>query len=464
MARIRKKITRKKSQKTPKRKVSKRTRPRKLSKTKISNKTCKSSKPTKFQAPKGTSDILPEDQRYWERVRGIIKQLAYAYGFSFIETPILEDAQLFVKGTGNVTDIVQKEMYTLRTKGGDCLALRPEFTPSIVRAYIEHGMKNRPQPVKLCSLGPVFRHEKPQAGRFRQFHQLNLEIIGDLGAINDVLLIQFIYLILKKLSIKGILVHVNNIGCPECRPNYRKLLVDYYRKQSRKLCRHCKERLKLNPLRLLDCKEEKCKQLANNAPQAIDYLCEECHSHFKEVLESLDELEIPYILDAHLVRGLDYYTKTVFEFRLEDANILELGGGGRYDKLVELLGGKPTPAVGVAMGMERIIMALKRQDIKIPQEILPRLFLVQLGDLARRKSLKLFEELRSKGLRVTEALSKNSIKSQLKTADKLNVDLALILGQKEALENNIIIRDMKSGAQETVSLDKVVREVRRRLK
>lgn len=461
----RKKTTRKKSQKkSQKRKVNRRTKPGKPSKPKTSCNPRKSSKPTKFQAPKGTFDILPEDQRYWERVKNVTKQLVSAYGFSIIETPILEDAQLFVKGTGNVTDIVQKEMYTLRTKGGDRLALRPEFTPSIVRAYLEHGMKNRPQPVKLFSLGPVFRHEKPQAGRFRQFHQLNLEIIGDIEAINDVLLIQLIYLIFKKLNIKGVLVHINNIGCPECRPNYRKLLIDYYRKQSRKLCRHCKERLKLNPLRLLDCKEEKCRQLANNAPQAIDYLCEECHSHFKEVLESLDELEIPYILDAHLVRGLDYYTKTVFEFKLEDDNVPELGGGGRYDGLVELLGGKPTPAVGVAIGIERIIMALKRQDAKIPQEAPSKLFLVQLGDLARRKSLSLFEELRSKGLKVTEAFSKNSIKSQLKTADKLNVELALILGQKEALENNIIIRDMKSGTQETVSLNKVVQEVKRRLK
>ncbi len=471
----RKKITRKKARKparkkTPKtnrkitrKKTKKTTKPRKSSKSKTSQPS-KPSKQTKFQAPKGTFDILPEEQKYWERVKGVARQMASAYGFSFIDTPLLEDAQLFVKGTGSATDIVQKEMYTLKTKGGDHLALRPEFTPSIVRAYIEHGMKNRPQPVKLCSIGPVFRHERPQAGRFRQFHQFNLEIIGDIGAINDVLLIQVVYLIFKKLGIKGVHVHINSIGCPGCRPDYRKLLVDYYRRQSRKLCRHCRERLKSNPLRLLDCKEEKCRQLANNAPQSIDHLCEECHSHFKEVLESLDELDVPYILDAHLVRGLDYYTKTVFEFKLEDSKSPELAGGGRYDGLVELLGGKPTPAVGAAGGIERVIAILHEQDTKIPQESSPKLFLVQLGDLARRKSLKLFEELRNKGLKVTEALSKSSIKSQLKTADKLGVDIALILGQKEALEDNIIIRDMKSGAQETVSLDKVVKEIKRRLK
>ena len=429
-------------------------------------------KKMKFQAPRGTFDILPEEQKYWERVKAIVKQIVSAYGFSQIDTPILEDVQLFLRGTGQYTDVVQKEMYTLRTRGGDYFALRPEFTPGIVRAYIEHGMKSWPQPVKLFSIGPLFRHEKPQAGRFRQFHQFNLEIIGEGGALNDVLLIQLVFLIFKKLGIKGFALQINSIGCSSCRPDYRKLLIDYYRKQRRKLCRHCRERLKLNPLRLLDCKEEKCRQLANNAPQVIDHLCEECHAHFKEVLESLDELGIPYMLNSHLVRGLDYYTKTVFEFRLEgpastqrgEQNPIELAGGGRYDGLVELLGGKSTPAVGVAGGIERAISALKSQDVKVGQESSPRIFLVQLGELSRRRSLKLFEELRNKGLKVAEALGKDSIKSQLKVADKLGVDLALILGQKEALENSIIIRDMKSGAQETVAIEKVIKEIKRRLK
>lgn len=418
----------------------------------------------RFQAPRGTFDILPEEQKYWERIRSTVKQIVTAYGFLCIDTPIFENSQLFMRGTGLFTDIVQKEMYTFRTKGGDYLVLRPEFTPGIVRAYIEHGMKSWPQPIKLFSIGPVFRHEKPQAGRFRQFHQFNLEIIGEGGALNDVLLIQLVFLIFKKLGIKGFTLQINSIGCSQCRPDYRKLLIDYYRKQRKKLCRHCQERLKLNPLRLLDCKEEKCRQLANNAPQVIDHLCEECHAHFKEVLESLDELGLPYILNFHLVRGLDYYTKTVFEFRLEGQNPIELAGGGRYDGLVELLGGKPTPAVGVAGGIERAISALKSQDVKVGQESSPRIFLVQLGELSRRRSLKLFEELRNKGLKVAEALGKDSIKSQLKVADKLGADIALILGQREALENSIIIRDMKSGAQETVPIERVVKEIKRRLK
>ena len=421
-------------------------------------------KRVKFQVPKGTFDILPEEQRYYQRVEEVVKQLASSYGFLAIDTPIFENFQLFEKGTGATTDIVQKEMYTFRTKGGDYLTLRPEFTPGIVRAYIEHGMKSWSQPVKLYSIGPLFRHEKPQAGRFRQFHQFNLEIIGDVSPINDVLIIQLAFLILKKLGIKAFDIQINSIGCLNCRADYRKLLIDYYRKQVRKLCRHCRERLKSNPLRLLDCKEEKCRQLVNNAPQVIDYLCEECHDHFKEVLESLDELDIPYLLSPYLVRGLDYYTRTVFEFRLEEPDLIEIAGGGRYDGLVELLGGKPTPAAGVAGGIERIISILKTQDVRVSREASPRIFLAQLGDLGRKRSLKLFEELRSKGLKVAEAFSKTSIKSQLKIADRLGAKIALILGQKEALEDNVIIRDMKSGAQETVSIDKVVKEVKKKLK
>jgi len=405
--------------------------PRKKSK-KTQPKPKSSKNKMKFQAPKGTFDILPQDQKYWERVRDVVRQMASDYGFLAIDTPIFENAQLFTKGTGASTDIVRKEMYTFRTKGGDYLALRPEFTPGIIRSYIEHGMKSWLQPVKLYSIGPIFRHERPQAGRFRQFHQFNLEIIGEASPINDVLLIQVVYLILKKLHIKEFSIEINSIGCSQCRPDYRKLLINYYKRQTRKLCRNCRERFKINPLRLLDCKEEKCRRLANNAPQIIDHLCDECHNHFKEVLETLDELEIPYLLNPYLV---DYYTKTVFEFRTDQESYLgELGGGGRYDGLVELLGGRSTPAVGVAIGIERIISVLRAQDIKVAQRPSPQIFLVQLGELGRRKSLKLFEELRSKGLRMAEALSKSSIKSQLKVADKLGVKIALIFGQKEALE------------------------------
>jgi len=424
-------------------------------------------KKIKIQAPKGVHDILPAEQKYWEKFRTIIKQVAISFGFERIDVPVFEDVRLYIKGTGQTTDIVQKEMYTFRTKGNDeIFALRPEFTPGIVRSYIEHGMKNLPQPVKLYTVGPLFRHDKPQAGRFRQFNQFDFEVIGDETGVSDVQIIQVFISILKKLNLKKISLYINSIGCPICTPNYKKSLVAYYRQQSDRLCYNCKKRAKDNPLRLLDCKKDKCKALANSAPQMLDFLCEECHNHFKEVLEFLDELEIPYNLNPHLVRGLDYYTKTVFEIWEEKDSSGQgaLVGGGRYDNLVEMFKGKPTPAVGAAAGMERIINSLKKQDVKIAEKENPKVFIIQLGELGKRKGLKLFEEFYNKGIKVGEAFSKPSIKSQLKIADRQGVKISLILGQREALENNVIIRDMKSGAQEVVSLEKVFMEVKKRLK
>ncbi len=420
----------------------------------------------RIQAPKGVHDILPEDQKYWDKIRTVVAQVANSYGFKRIDTPIFEDANLFIKGTGETTDIVQKEMYTFKTKGNELFALRPEFTPSIVRAYIEHGMKNLPQPVKLYAIGPVFRHDKPQAGRYRQFYQFNFEIINDANPVSDVQTIQVFTTILKKLNLKKFTLHINSIGCSLCVPAYKKILVSYYRQYLNNLCPDCERRLKENSLRLLDCKKKKCKRLASKAPQMLDLLCEECHNHFKEVLELLDELEIPYILNPQMVRGLDYYTKTVFEICEEkgDAAQSSLAGGGRYDNLVEIFKGKSTPAVGAAAGIERIISSLKKGDIKISDKEKPKIFLVQLGELGKRKSLKLFEEFQSKGIKVGEAFSKPSIKSQLRIADKQGAKLSLILGQKEALEDNIIIRDMESGAQESIAISKVIKEIKKRLK
>ena len=419
----------------------------------------------KVQAPRGTHDILPDKQRYWDKIRTTIAQIAVNYGFKRIDTPIFEDVRLFIKGTGQATDIVQKEMYTFRA-GDEALALRPEFTPGIVRAYIEHGMKNLPQPVKLYAIGPIFRHGKPQAGRYRQFYQFNFEIIGDQGAVSDIQIIQVFTTILKKLNLKKFTLYINSIGCPICVPSYKRALLSYYKSELLRLCPDCKRRFKENPLRLLDCKQDKCRRLSEKAPQIVDFLCEECHNHFREVLELLDELDVPYILNPYLVRGLDYYTKTVFEI-CEEKDISRqsaLVGGGRYDNLVEMFKGKPTPAVGAAAGIERIINFIKEQDIKISEGEGPKVFIIQLGDLGKRKALKLFEEFQNKGIKVSEAFSKPSIKSQLKIADKEGAKLALILGQKEALEESIIIKDMESGAQETVPIEKVFNEIKKRLK
>jgi histidyl-tRNA synthetase len=420
----------------------------------------------KVQAPKGTHDILPEEQKYWDKLRTVVAQAAVNYGFGRIDTPVFEDVRLYIKGTGQNTDIVQKEIYTFKTKGGEQLALRPEFTPGIVRAYIEHGMKNLPQPVKLYSIGPVFRHDKPQAGRYRQFYQINFEVIGDPSEVSDVQIIQTFVSILKRLSLKKFTIFINSIGCLMCAPKYKKNLLSYYKKRLNRVCPECRRRFDKNPLRLLDCKNEKCKRVTSEAPQILDFLCEECKAHFKKVLEILDDLEIPYILNPYLVRGLDYYTKTVFEVweDKDDSGQGALLGGGRYDNLVEMFKGRSTPAVGAAAGMERIISFLKKQDIKTSETEKPKVFMVQLGELGKRKSLKLFDEFQRNGIKVGEAFSKPSIKSQLKIADKEGAKIALILGQREALEGSIIIRDMISGVQETVLIEKVINEVKKRLK
>ena len=414
-------------------------------------------------------DILPEDQLFFQKIYNIASNIAHFYGFQKIDTPILEQAELFSKGVGLSTDIVEKQMYVLRTRGGDYLSLRPEFTAAMARAYIEHGMFNLPQPVKLYSYGPLFRMERPQAGRFRQFHQFDLEVFGEESAVIDAQIIQIFYNILKELKFKNLVIEINSIGDNQCRPYYKKTLVSYLKSRSGSLCVDCRRRIKENPLRVLDCKEEKCQPIKSQAPQMVDHLCEECKSHFKEVLEFLDELELPYHLNPHLVRGLDYYTKTVFEI-IEDTDrgraLGSLVGGGRFDSLVKLLGGKPTPACGAALGVERSIEEIKERFGKDRSHAFSgsKLFIAQLGSLAKRKSLKLIEDFREAKIPIAESLSKDSIKTQLRTADKLGVTYTLILGQKEALDGVIIIRDMASGKQDVVKLDKAVREMRKRLK
>ena len=412
---------------------------------------------------------MPEDQLFFQKIYNIASNIAHFYGFQKIDTPILEQAELFSKGVGLSTDIVEKQMYVLRTRGGDYLSLRPEFTAAMARAYIEHGMFNLPQPVKLYTCGPLFRMERPQAGRFRQFHQFDLEVFGEESAVIDAQIIQIFYNILKELKFKNLVIEINSIGDNQCRPYYKKTLVGYLKSRSGSLCADCRRRVKENPLRVLDCKEEKCQPIKSQAPQMVDHLCEGCKFHFKEVLEFLDELELPYHLNPHLVRGLDYYTKTVFEI-IEDTDrgraLGSLVGGGRFDSLIKLLGGKPTPACGAALGVERSIEEIKERFGKDRSHAFSgsKLFIAQLGSLAKRKSLKLIEDFREAKIPIAESLSKDSIKTQLRTADKLGVTYTLILGQKEALDGVIIIRDMASGKQDVVKLDKAVREMRKRLK
>jgi histidyl-tRNA synthetase len=421
----------------------------------------------KYQTLTGMHDVLPEDQVYFKRVQKVVESVANSYTFDKIETPILEMAEVFQKAVGDDTDIVGKEMYTFRTKGGDMVALRPEGTAPVMRSYLENGMHNLPQPVKLWYVGPFFRYERPQAGRFRQFHQYGFEAIGDATPSIDSQIIQMSYDVLKEVGFKNLTIEVNSIGDQECRPYFKKILTNYFKSRKSSLCTDCQRRLKENPLRILDCKEEKCQRVKAGAPQIIDHLCEKCHAHFKEVLEFLDELELPYTLNPYLVRGLDYYTKTVFEIveTTEDGKALgTLSAGGRYDNLAKTLGGRDTPACGSASGIERIVALMKARDMSTGKKVEdPKIYLAQLGTLAKRKSMKLFEEFRTAKIPVAESFSKDSLKTQLRNANKLNIRWVLIFGQKEALEDFITLRDMETGVQKEIKLNKVVEEMKERI-
>jgi histidyl-tRNA synthetase len=415
---------------------------------------------------RGFRDILPEEQPRWDAVRDTCRRVAEAYSFGRVDLPILERAEVFLRTLGKQTDVVEKEMYAFEDPSGDQVALRPEATASIARAYINHGMINLPQPVKLWYLGPMFRHDRPQAGRYRQFHQVGFETIGVAEPIVDAQLIVVAYQIMRDLGL-DVHVQVNSIGTLECRQAYLAELVRYFRPHRSKLSEIDKVRLQKNPLRLLDSKEPATQELLAEAPQIVDWLDEDSKNHFMKVLEFLDEVEVPYALNPRLVRGLDYYTHTVFELwqtgdegeRSQNA----LGGGGRYDGLMEVLGGRPTPACGFALGLERIVLAMAEKNLN-PQPTTPvKVFFSQLGDAARRRGLKIFEEFRRAGIGVAEAFGKNALKAQLEVANKLGVTYTLILGQKEVLDGTIIVRDMDSGAQEIVDIEKIVPIMKKKL-
>jgi histidyl-tRNA synthetase len=416
---------------------------------------------------RGFRDILPEEQARWDMVRDTVRNVADAYSFGRIELPILERAELFARTVGKQTDIVEKEMYAFDDPAGEKVCLRPEATASVARAYINHGMLNLPQPVKLWYLAPMFRHDRPQAGRHRQFHQFGFEVIGVDEPIVDAQLIVIATQIFRDLGIP-ISVQINSIGTPEARQAYLAELTSYFRPHRSKLSEDDKRRLQKNPLRILDSKDPAVLELLPNAPQIVDWLDENSKNHFMKVIEFLDEMEVPYVLNPHLVRGLDYYTHTVFEIWEAgdegDRSQNALGGGGRYDGLIELLGGRPqTPGCGFAVGIERVVKALADRNIVPAPRNKPRVFFAQLGDAARRVGLKIFEEFRKEGIPIAEAFGKSALKAQLEVANKHGVDLTLILGQKEVLDGTIIIRDMEVGAQEIVDINKIVQLVKKKL-
>ena len=438
-----------------------------------------------LQTPRGMKDILPEDYLYYDYLIEIAKKTLEFYNFRRCEPPVLEKAELYNKGIGSKTDIVEKEMYTLRTKEeGEFLALRPEYTAGIVRAYVENGMFNWPQPIKLYSFGPIFRHEKPQAGRYRQFYQLNIESIGDSSPALDAEIILASRAFLENLGFNqsDLEIRINSIGCNKCRSLYIRALVRYYKQHLKDICKDCRKRLKNNPLRVLDCKNSKCIVTKAKAPSLLDYLCGDCKDHFKNVLDILDNVGVSYVLDKTLVRGLDYYSRTVFEIRKKDKDplrfaqenlvsrsarnketSLSLAGGGRYDYLVKLLGGLDRPAVGVAFGVERLVEEMKamRRNLEFPK---PKVFLIQIGDAAKKQAFILLEKLRKANISTEANLEKDNINSQIKNADRVNAPYALILGQQEVLDGMIILKDMASGLQETIPFDRTIEELKKRLK
>lgn len=410
-----------------------------------------------FQTPKGVHDILPPDHEYYTFIKKVIRHRARQAGFRRISTPIFEYTELFTRSIGDNSDIVTKEMYTFNDKKGRSLTLKPEGTAGVVRAYIQHGMNQLPQPLMLYYFEPHFRYDNPQKGRYRQFWQFGFEIIGESDPALDAQLIQLANKIHEDLGIDGLFdLQLNTIGTSESRAKYTQVLSDYYVGKERSLCEDCKSRLHTNSMRLLDCKQEDCQILAQIAPPMKDYLDKESLDYHAELKEYLDEIGIEYKDNPKLVRGLDYYTKTVFEFwdKTEGAQNA-VGGGGRYDGLIQFLGGQDTPAVGYAAGVERIIANMKREKIRVPSKDELHVFVAQLGKEAKKKCLGLIERLREEGIKTMGALGKGSINVQLRLANKFKAPYAVLIGITEVREGTAIIRNMQKGVQETVKIEKV---------
>jgi len=404
-----------------------------------------------YKAPRGTADILPEEQGYWRFVEARAVALCRLYGYQRLDTPAFEDSQLFTRSIGEGTDIVTKEMYTFKDRSGNILALRPEGTAPVCRTYLEHGMDSLPQPVKLYYLAAIFRYERPQAGRYRQHYQFGFEAIGDGDPALDAEVVEMAWRFFETLGIGGLDLYLNSIGCNACRPRYLENLKSYYSDHLSGLCPDCKSRFEKNPLRLLDCKKPSCYGVAETAPKSTDFLCRECLAHFEAVVGYLEALKLPFELNHRLVRGLDYYTKTVFEIQPPGEGAQSaLGGGGRYDDLIQELGGKPTPAIGFAAGMERIVLNLKKQKIEVPSLIAPPVFIAYLGNEAKMEAMKLASVLRKDKIATITATGNRSLKGQLRQTNSLGCNYVAIIGEDEVKSGTVTLRNMMTGEQQTL--------------
>ena len=412
------------------------------------------------RAIKGTNDILPEESNKWQFVESKMLETALQFGFKEIRVPVFEHTEVFLRSVGDTTDVVQKEMYTFDDKGGRSITLRPELTAGVIRSAIEKGLVNGALPQKLCYIGGCYRYEKPQAGRLREFHQFGVECVGAAAPNADAEVISLAKSVLDNIGIKNISLEINSIGCPECRKEYHKALKEYFSANAENLCDTCKDRLDRNPMRILDCKSPVCKKIAENAPVVIDFLCEDCRDHFEKVKANLEAMQIEYTVNPKIVRGLDYYTRTVFEFVSGDIGAQStVCGGGRYDGLIGQMGGPKTPSLGFAMGIERLMMVLSAQNAELPKAPTCDLFIATLGENGVLKASALCRELRDEGYKVQTDICGRGLKAQMKYADKIGAKFTLVLGDNEVESGKATLKNMSNSAEKEIALAEIVEEL-----
>lgn len=416
----------------------------------------------KFNAPRGTNDILPPDTLKWQYIEKKTHQIFSNYNYQEIRTPIFEYTELFQRGIGEVTDIVEKEMYTFEDKGGRSITLRPEGTASVIRSFLENKIYGQAQPTKYYYIGPMFRYERPQSGRFRQFHQLGVEAIASNDPALDAEIISLGIRLLQDFGLDDLELHLNSVGCGECRPAYVDKLKDYLNKNKEDLCDNCKSRIEKNPLRVLDCKNESCQLVIKDAPKITENLCQSCDEHFDEVQEYLDILDLDYIINPLLVRGLDYYTNTAFEIKDNALGAQDtVFGGGRYNGLAEEIGNRDLPGIGFALGIERLLLSLEAKDIKLPVESGVDLYITVIGDKAKKESFKLLDKLRNNGFKTEIDYLGRGVGSQMKSADRMNAEYTIIIGEDELNKNSATIRNMKSGDEKEIQLSNLLDEMKK---
>lgn len=408
----------------------------------------------KVQRPKGTQDVVPSQMYKWNTVEGIVKDTASAYGFREIRIPTFEDTALFVRSVGDTTDVVQKEMYSVTAKGDADFTLRPEGTSGTIRALIENGILNEGFPQKVFYVLSCFRHEKPQAGRLREFHQFGVEMAGTKDPRADAEVISLAKSIIDTAGLRGIKLFINSIGCPECRAKYHAALKEYFAGRADELCDTCRGRLEKNPMRILDCKSPVCSEIADGAPVILDYLCEDCREHFEKLQQYLTAMDIKFEINPKIVRGLDYYTKTVFEFVTTDIGAQgTVCGGGRYDGLIETLSGKPCPALGFGMGLERLILTMEKQGLDFAAEDTCDIYIASMGEAASVKAMQMCAELRADGVSAECDVVGRGLKAQMKYADKLGAKFSVVLGDSELESQTAELKNMQTGEKVTLPID-----------